>query len=215
MAGPDARSGRHGLRCDRCRHGGRPSVNSENVVAIVGSGCTGATIGAANTAAIPGNVVMISPASTAGALTTLDDNDLIFRTTPSDSFQGVKLADLLLSKGINEVAVTYVNNDYGAGLANDFTTQYEANGGSVLANLAHEEGKADYRAELGNLASSGAMDLVILAYASGSGQTILRQATESGEFTRFIGADGMVGDGIFNGIDPSSVEGMIITRAGT
>ncbi|WP_116652670.1 ABC transporter substrate-binding protein [Pelagibacterium sediminicola] len=190
-------------------------VNSENVVAIVGSGCTGATIGAANTAAIPGNVVMISPASTAGALTTLDDNDLIFRTTPSDSFQGVKLADLLLSKGINEVAVTYVNNDYGAGLANDFTAQYEANGGSVLASLAHEEGKADYRAELGNLASSGAMDLVILAYASGSGQTILRQATESGEFTRFIGADGMVGDGIFNGIDPSSVEGMIITRAGT
>lgn len=189
-------------------------VNTEQVTAIVGALCTGATIGGANAAGIPGNVVMVSPASTAGALTTLDDNDLVFRTTPSDSFQGVKLADLLLSKGITEVAVTYVNNDYGAGLANDFTTQYEANGGTISISQAHEEGRADYRADLGSLAASGSEHLLVIAYASGSGQTIVRQAVESGDFLSFIGVDGMVGDDIFVGTDVSALEGMFATRAG-
>ena len=55
------------------------------MTAIVGGFCTGETIGGAKTAGIPGDVVMISPASTAPALTTLDDNDLVFRTTPSDA----------------------------------------------------------------------------------------------------------------------------------
>lgn len=189
-------------------------VNSEQVTAIVGGLCTGETIGGANSAAIPGGVVMVSPASTAPAVTTLEDNDLVFRTTPSDAFQGVKMAELLLSKGIDELAVTYVNNDYGSGLADAFSTAYEEGGGTILASLAHEDGKADYRAELGNLASSGTETLVILAYANSSGQTILRQALESGNFLNFVGGDGMVGDDLFTGVDASAVEGMIATRAG-
>ena len=189
-------------------------VNTENVTAIVGGLCTGETIGGAQSAGIPGGVVMVSPASTAPSLTTLEDNDLVFRTTPSDAFQGVKMAELLISKGIEDVAVTFVNNDYGAGLAEAFTQAYEAAGGTLLANLAHEDLKADYRAELGNLASSGSQNLVVLAYASSSGQTILRQALESGNFSLFVGGDGMVGDDLFTGIDPAALDGMIVTRAG-
>eukprot|EP00873_Tetraselmis_striata_P031609 jgi/Tetstr1/451873/TSEL_038909.t1 len=189
-------------------------VNTDQVTAIVGGLCTGETIGGANSAAIPGGVVMISPASTAPALTTLEDNDLVFRTTPSDAFQGEKLAELLLSKDITEIALTYVNNDYGSGFADAVVSAYEAGGGTVAANLAHEDGKADYRAELGNLASSGAETLVVLAYANSSGQTLLRQALESGNFLTFVGGDGMVGDDLFTGIDAGSVEGMIATRAG-
>lgn len=188
-------------------------VNTDKVTAIMGAFCTGATIGAANSAAIPGGVVMISPAASSPALTKLDDNDLIYRTTPADSLQGVKLADLLLSRGIDDVAVTYVNNDYGKGLADVFAETYTAGGGTIAANIAHEDGKADYRAELGNLI--GSQNLVILAYASGSGQTLLRQAVESGNFNTYIGADGMVGDDLLTGIDPAAVEGLVATRAGS
>ena len=45
---------------------------------------------------------------------------LLYRTTPSDAFQGVKLADLLFAKGVKDVALTYVNNDYGKSLADVF-----------------------------------------------------------------------------------------------
>ena len=46
--------------------------------------------------------------------------------------------------------------------------------------------------------SSGSQNLVILAYASASGQTMLRQALESGDFTTFVGGDGMVGDDLLH-----------------
>lgn len=186
-------------------------VNTEQVTAIVGGMCTGETIAGANNAGIPGNVVMISPSSTAPAVTTLDDNDLVFRTAPSDAYQGDVLARLLLSKGIDEVVLTYVNNDYGNGFADAFSNAFTAGGGTVAATASHEEGRADYRPELGNLAATGVETLVILAYGDGSGQTILRQAIESGNFFAYIGGDGMVGD-YFEGIPAAAIEGMIGTK---
>ncbi len=190
-------------------------VNTDQVTGMVGAFCTGATIGAATAAGIPGGVVQISPSASAPALTTLEDNDLVFRTTPSDAFQGVQLGKLLLAKGIKDVAVTYVNNDYGKGLADVFVATFTEGGGSVTANVAHEDGKADYRAELGQLSSGGSQNLVVLAYASGSGKTILQQAIEGGEFTAFVGGDGMIGDDLLTGLPPEAVNGKIIaTRAG-
>jgi len=190
-------------------------VNTDQVTAIMGAFCTGATIGAATTAGIPGGVVMISPSASAPAVTTLEDNDLVFRTTPSDAFQGVKLGELLLARGIKDVALTYVNNDYGKGLADVFVATFTAGGGTVSANVAHEDGKADYRAELGQLSSGGSQNLVILAYAAGSGKTILQQAIEGGEFTAFVGGDGMVDNALVEGLPAEAVNGKIIaTRAG-
>jgi branched-chain amino acid transport system substrate-binding protein len=189
-------------------------INTSQVTAIVGGLCTGETIGAFNGSGKPGNVVFVSPASSAPALTTLDDNDLVFRTTPSDALQGVKMASLLISKGVKEVVVTYVNNDYGKGLNDAFTAAYKADGGTVGADVAHEDSKADYRAELGQLAGGGSQNLVILAYANSSGHTILQQAAESGDFKTYVGGDGMVGDTLTKGIDPKLVEGLIATRAG-
>ncbi|OYX04179.1 MAG: hypothetical protein B7Z15_17785 [Rhizobiales bacterium 32-66-8] len=129
-----------------------------------------------------------------------------------DALQGVKLADLLIAKGVTDIAITYVNNDYGKGFADALAAAYTAGGGTIAANVAHEEGKADYRAELGNLTAS--QNLVILAYANASGNTILRQAVESGNFTTYVGGDGMVGDDLLSGIDAAAVEGLIATRAG-
>lgn len=190
-------------------------VNTEEVTAIVGALCTGATIAAANNAAVPGGVTMVSPASTAPAVTNIDDNDLVFRTVPSDGFQGKMLAKLLLDKGIEEVVVTYVNNDYGSGLDKAFTTAFKEGGGTVAENLPHEDNRSDYRAELGRLSSTGVPNLVVLAYADTSGQTVVRQAYESGMFTQFIGADGMVGDSLVKAIGADVLDGMIATRPGS
>ena len=190
-------------------------VNSEKVSAIVGPMCSGATIAAANNAAIPGGVPLISPSATSPALTDLDDNDLVFRTAPSDAYQGEMMAKMLMEKGIDEVAITYVNNDYGKGFGESLAAAYENVGGKVAANEAHEDGKGDYRAELGSLASTGAQTLVVLAYADGSGQTIIRQALESGDFTSFVGGDGMVGDKLAEAIGADKLEGMIATKPGT
>ena len=190
-------------------------VNSQGVVAIVGALCSGATISAANNVAVPGGVVMVSPASTSPAIAELEDNDLVFRTAPSDSYQGQSLAKLLINKNIDMIAITYINNDYGKGFSDALSTAFAKLGGQVAANDAHEEGKADYRAEIGSLASSGAQHLVVLGYADGGGQTIVRQAVESGDFTDFIGGDGMISDSFIDAVGADAVEGMILTKSGT
>jgi branched-chain amino acid transport system substrate-binding protein len=188
-------------------------VNAETVAAIVGALCSGATIAAANSAAVPNGVVMISPASTSPAVTGIDDNDLVFRTAPSDSRQGQVLAQVLKDRGIDSVAVTYVNNDYGKGFSDAFSEAYTAGGGTVSGNQAHEDGKADYRAEISALAAGGAEVLVVLAYLDGSGQTIIRQAIEEGDFARFAGGDGMVGQSLVDAIG-DKLEGMVATQPG-
>lgn len=186
-------------------------VNSDGVIGIVGALCSGSTIAAANNVAVPAGVPMVSPASTSPALTSLDDNDHVFRTAPSDAYQGEMLAKLLASKGIDEIAITYVNNDYGKGFADALEANFS---GTVTANEAHEDGKADYRAELGSLASTGTETLVVLAYADGSGQTILRQAYESGDFVTYVGGDGMVGQALVDAVGADVLDGMIATKPG-
>jgi len=186
-------------------------VNTEKVTAIFGAFCSGPTIAAANTAAIPGNVVMISPSATAPTVSTLKDNDLVFRNVVPDSVQGVKGADLLLSKGIKKVAIAYQNGDYGKGLADAFAAEFTAKGGTVAASLGHDDGKADYRPDVGQLEASGADTLVIYGYENAGGGTILDQAIESGTFKNYMGGDGMAGDALVK--DHKNINGMILTKA--
>ncbi len=188
-------------------------VNAENVTAIFGGYCSGATLAGANGSAIPGNVVMISPASTAPAVAELDDNDLVFRNVVPDSVQGVKAAELLLGQGVTEVGLTYINNDYGSGLAGAFADAFVAGGGTVLANVAHEDGKADYRPEIGQIEASGATTLVIYGYENSGGGAILNQAIEAGSFDLFMGGDGMAGDALLASRNGADLEGMILTQA--
>lgn len=188
-------------------------VNSENVIAIFGGYCSGSTIAGADGSAIPGNVVMISPASTAPAVAELNDNDLVFRDVVPDSIQGVKAAELLIAQGVTEVGVTFVNNDYGSGLAGAFSDAFAAAGGTVLASVSHEDGKADYRPEIGQIEASGATALVIYGYENAGGGAILNQAVEAGSFDMFVGGDGMAGEALLATRDAAALEGMILTQA--
>ena len=60
-------------------------VDVDKVLGIVGELCSGATLAAAQGSGIPAGVVMISPAATSPALTTLDDKDFVFRTASSSA----------------------------------------------------------------------------------------------------------------------------------
>ncbi|MCP4694507.1 MAG: ABC transporter substrate-binding protein [Desulfobacterales bacterium] len=189
-------------------------VNTEKVVALVGPLCSGATIAAATQAAIPAGVTLVSPASTSPAITALNDADLVFRTAPSDLYQGGVMARLLLAKGIKNIAITYVDNDYGRGLAGALSDAFTAAGGKIAANEAHEEGKADYRDQIRAMATSGVDTLVVLAYANGSGQAVIRQALEIGSFDQFVGGDGMVNNTLISAIGSDKLRGMIATKPG-
>ncbi|MBY5932523.1 ABC transporter substrate-binding protein [Tateyamaria omphalii] len=170
-------------------------VTSDQVDAIMGADCSGVTGAILNNVAVANGVVMISPSATSPGLSHNDneDNGLFFRTAPSDARQGVVMTEVLMEEGIKEVAVTYTNNDYGKGLADSFQAAFEAAGGSVTINAAHEDGKADYSAEVGALAAAGGERLVVAGYVDQGGSGIVRAAIDSGAFDTFHFPDGMIG----------------------
>lgn len=166
-------------------------VGVENVAAIWGGLSSGATLAAATSVAMPNKVVMLSPTATSPEMTTLDDDDYIYRVVASDDYQGKVLAKIVQEEGLSKVAITYVNNDYGVGIARTFIEAFKAAGGEITGEQKHEEKSASYRAELATLTQGEPEALVVIAYAAGSGITIVRQSLENGLFDRFVGTDGL------------------------
>jgi len=168
-------------------------ITSDGIKGIMGADCSGVTGAILTNAAVPNGVVMISPSATSPALSSVEDNGLFFRTSPSDARQGEVMTDVLIDNGVKSVALTYTNNDYGKGLADSFQAAFEAAGGEVTISTPHEDGKADYSAEVGSLASAGGDLLVVAGYIDQGGAGIVRGALDAGAFDTFHFPDGMIG----------------------
>ena len=177
-------------------------VTVDKVNAIMGADCSGVTGAILQNVARPNGVVMISPSATSPGLSTAEDDGLFFRTAPSDARQGVVMSDILKDRGITEVAVTYTNNDYGKGLADSFANAFAASGGKVTINIPHEDGKADYSAEVGALAAAGGKILVVAGYLDQGGLGVIQAALDSGAFDTFMLPDGMVGEALPKNVGP-------------
>ena len=171
-------------------------VTSDKVNAIVGGDCSGVTIAILKNVAMPNGIVMISPSATTPALSTIEDNGLFFRTAPSDARQGQVISAVLKERGVKSAALTYTNNDYGKGLAHSIKTNFEKAGGKITISAAHEDGKADYTAEVGALSAAGGDVLIVAGYLDQGGKGIIRASVDTGAFDTFFLPDGMIGDSL-------------------
>ena len=173
---------------------------SGGVAAIMGADCSGVTGAIATNVAVPNGVVMISPSATSPGLTTLDDKGFFFRTAPSDARGGQILADITKDRGINSVAITYTNNDYGKGLADVYEAAVKSHGVTVTTVTAHEDGKADYSSEAATLASASGDALAVIGYLDQGGKGVIQASLDAGSFDTFIMSDGMIGQSIVDAI---------------
>ncbi len=169
-------------------------INDDNVMAIMGPNCSGNTGAVISNVLVPNGVVAISPSATSPALTTQEDGGWFFRTAPSDARQGPVLADIAISRGQTDMAVTHSNSDYGKGLADAFVTAYEAAGGTVTVMAGHEDDKADYSADVAALSAGGSATLAVLGYADTGGRGIIAASEDTGAFTDYIFGDGMISE---------------------
>jgi branched-chain amino acid transport system substrate-binding protein len=180
------------------------------VSVIVGAACSGAS-GAAVAVAAPAGVPMISYASTSPALTTANDNGYFFRIVPSDAQQAVALTEVASAAGVSNPAVLYMTNDYGAGLGDNFISNWS---GEVCTKAAYDpaEGKYD-AAALAQSVVSGGCDSVLLMSYSTDGASIIEALSAQGFTGTMIGADG-IADANFTSdfADDSAVDGLVATR---
>lgn len=189
-------------------------VTSEGVSGINGATCSGATTAVLNNVARPNGMVLISPSATSPALSTIEDDGYFFRTAPSDARQGQIIGDILERRGIKTAALTYTNNDYGKGLADSIQAAFEAKGGTITAVAAHEDGKADYSAEVGTLAAAGGEVLIVAGYLDQGGKGMIQAALDTGAFDKFVLPDGMVGQALTDHFG-DALDGSIGTNPGT
>lgn len=127
--------------------------------------------------------VLVGAESAAAAISKCGSR--VFRVFPSDLLQGTGVSELTASLGFKEVVLTYVNNDWGVGLAEVFREQFVAAGGKILDEIPHDEGKADYRSEILRIRRHGAKAVVNLTYIK-EGATMLRQAYETGVSVQWL-----------------------------
>lgn len=189
-------------------------VTSDRVHGINGATCSGATTAVLNNVVRPNGVVMISPSATSPALTTIEDDGYFFRTAPSDARQGVVIGEILVERGIRTAALTYTNNDYGRGLADAIQAAFEERGGQITAVASHEDGRADYSAEVASLAAAGGDVLIVAGYLDQGGRGIIQASLDSGAFDTFVLPDGMVGDSLTDHFG-ADLDGSIGTNPGS
>ena len=193
---------------------GSKVVNVDQVVAVIGASCSGATNALVQSVTIPAGIAAISDSATAPSITNLDDKNLVFRTAPSDAYQGRALAQVAWNNGVRKIAVTYANDDYNAGIAKVFEQVFKELGGQITASQVHEPNKASYRAEITTLSQGNPDALALFAYYGGSGITIIKNALETGAFGKFYGADGMFDQSVIDQIGADALRGNIwLTQA--
>ncbi len=169
------------------------------IIGSLTSGCT-KSITALSQAS---KVIQIAPAATAADIT--DAGNYIFRACFIDPFQGTVggkfAAENLKAK---KAAVLYdITNDYSVGLYENFITEFQKHGGTVVAE-SYAKGEKDFNAIITKIKSEKP-DMVYLPDYYGTVALIAKQLRSQGVNAPIVGADGWdgltsnAGDEVLNG----------------
>jgi branched-chain amino acid transport system substrate-binding protein len=160
-------------------------VNTDRVVAVLGSLCSSATLGEAPiTEAV--KIPQIAYCSTSPLIT--NAGDYIFRDVPSDLFQAKYAAEYLIKSGKKKVALLSVKNDWGDGLAKAFTDSFKEAGGTLVFSDSFDQNAKDFKTQLQAIKSKSPDAIYFATYTDGT-ITLLKQASELKMKMAFFGAD--------------------------
>ena len=169
----------------------------EGITALVGDVTTTPTLAVAAESA-DYNMPMVTASATAEAVTYDAETDTVnanvFRATFTDPFQGIKMADYAYKKlGYTKAAVIFLKGaDYNEGLAENFVTEFESLGGTVVDQESYSEGDVDFKTQLTTILGKGPEVVFCPNYYQDVGQ-ILAQAESVGLNVPFLGGDGWDG----------------------
>ena len=128
-------------------------------------------------------IVLISPTASSPSITLA--GDYIFRTTPSDNFDGEVMAKFAYHKlSLKNVALLYVNNDYGLGISKVFINKFEKYGGKIAIQKSFMSNTKDFKTILISIKEKNPDGLYIIATSELG--NILKQKTELGLKTKIF-----------------------------
>lgn len=196
----------------------RKLVDSEGASCIAGAWASADTIPTAESVAIPDEVVLISPASTSDEITGLEDDGLVNRTSPPDSFQGPTLANFMAEElGGAEgktVNIGARNDAYGTGLADTFSAAWEELGGTVGEEVVYDVKLPNYDSEAEQITSGDPDAIVIIDFPetyNKVGPALVRAGFDPS--TTFV-TDGLISGDLAESAGEDAVNGLRGTAPG-
>ena len=124
-------------------------------------------------------VLQISPSVTGVEFTTYPDNDLFFRTCPSDALQGIAMARLAIKQGYKTASTLVVWNPYGVGFEKAFTKEFKTLGGKVLESVKYDPDTTTFNSEVEQVAAVNPDCVMLCAYPE-TGSGMLKAAYKKG-----------------------------------
>ncbi|HYP54870.1 MAG TPA: ABC transporter substrate-binding protein [Solirubrobacterales bacterium] len=193
---------------------------ADGATCISGDYASTATVAVARSVTVPEGVMLISPASTADALSELDDEGLFARTAPPDGLQGKALADRMENElgGLKGKTINIgARNDlYGTGFADSLEAELEERGAKVAEKVIYDPEQPSYNSEADQLTSGEPDNFVIIDFPetfAKLGPALVRTGNWSPDKT-FI-TDGLSSTDLTELVGPDVSEGMLGTAPGT
>ena len=150
--------------------------------------------------------IMFSPANTSPDFTDYEEDDLYFRTAPSDVLQGRILAELIAEEDNTTLALMALQDPYGEGLLRFTQEPFEEGGGEVVTDLVYDPQAQNFDAEVEEVVSADPDALVLIGFEESS--RILTSLFEAG-FTpdekKIYLVDGNIGNALGEDFDEEGV----------
>ncbi|PSQ54894.1 ABC transporter substrate-binding protein [Halobacteriales archaeon SW_8_68_21] len=178
-------------------------VNQNGVPFLIGAVGSGVSLAIYESVVEGSDVVQLSQNSTGLNLTEFPG---LLRMSPSGRSQSLALSNIIADDGYDEVAITYVNNDYGQSLTDAFVDAYD---GEVVYNTPHDQDQQSYSGVISEMNSSGADAWLFITYQA-EFATMVNEVFSSGYEAQFYGADSVSGDNVLENTPEGSIDGMKI-----
>ncbi len=136
---------------------------SQDVSAIIGAASSGVSKTVIDQIVAAG-VIQFSPANTSADFTEYNDNDLYWRTAPSDVLQGEVLGNLIAEDGNATLGMIVLNDAYGTGLAQFTKDAFEAAGGEVVAEALFNEGDSSFDAQISEVTAANPDAIALITF---------------------------------------------------
>jgi branched-chain amino acid transport system substrate-binding protein len=192
---------------------------ADGATCISGDYASTATVAVARSVTVPEGVLLISPASTADALSDLEDDGLFARTAPPDGLQGIALADRM-EKELGGLKGKTVNigarNDlYGTGFADSLEAELEDRGATVGEKVVYDPEQPSYNSEAEQITSGNPDNFVIIDFPetfAKLGPALVR--TGNWESSKTFITDGLSSTDLVKEVGGEATEGMLGTAPG-
>lgn len=186
---------------------------------ITGAWASSVTIPVSRSVTSREGVLQISPASTSDEITGLEDNNLLDRTVPPDSFQGPVLANVIAdalggAEG-KTVNIGARNDSYGNGLAKTFTAPWEAMGGTIGQTVIYDPEQPSYNSEAQQIVSGSPDATVIIDFPETFVKVGPALARAGWDASTAFGTDGLASSSLPDAVGTDVVEGFRGTAPGS